>query len=120
MTDGNGYRVAGSTPQRGFIDRALPLFVKRAVVAQSVLILVIVWSYAAWRVYGDKAETLESARHELRAIASGMYVHMQAVLNDSLGAARTASEAIDAQGGVMQVPVAKTAELLARELSSGD
>ena len=120
MTDGNGYRVAGSTPQRGFIDRALPRFVKRAVVAQSVLILVIVWSYAAWRVYGDKAETLESARHELRAIASGMFVHMQAVLNDSLGAARTAADAIDAQGGVMEVPMAKTAELLSRELSSGE
>jgi hypothetical protein len=94
--------------------------VKRAVVAQSVLILVIVWSYAAWRVYADKADTLESARHELRAIASGMYVHMQAVLNDSLGAARTAAEAIDAQGGVLGVPVAKTAELLGRELSSGE
>jgi signal transduction histidine kinase len=120
MTDGNGNRVAGSTPQRGFIDGALPLLVKRAVVAQSVLILVIVWGYAAWRVYGDKAETLESARHELRAIASGMYVHMQAVLNDSLGAARTAASAIDAQGGVTEVPVAKTAELLGRELSSGE
>src|ERR1044072_8509429 len=45
---------------------------------------------------------------------------MQAVLNDSLGAARTAAEAIDAQGGVMQVPVARTAELLGRELSSGE
>lgn len=120
MTDGNGYRVAGSAPERGFIDRALPLLVKRAVVAQSVLILVIVWGYAAWRVYGDKAETLESARHELRAIASGMYVHLQAVLNDSLGAARTAAAAVDAQGGVMEVPVAKTAELLSRELSSGE
>lgn len=120
MTDGNGYRVAGSTPKRGFIDGALPLLVKRAVVAQSVLILVIVWSYATWRVYGDKAETLESARHELRAIASGMYVHLQAVLNDSLGAARTAANAIDADGGVMAVPVAKSAELLGRELSSGE
>src|SRR3990170_4380440 len=120
MTDGNGYRVAGSTPQRGFIDRALPRFLKRAVVAQSVLILVIVWSYAAWRVYGDKAETLESARHELRAIASGMYVHMQAVLNDSLGAARTAVQVIDARGGVSEVPLLQTAELLSHELSSGD
>jgi signal transduction histidine kinase len=81
---------------------------------------VAIWSYATWRVYGDKAESLESARHELRAIAAGMYVHLQAVLNDSLGAARTAVQAIDAQGGVMEVPVAKTAELLARELSSGD
>lgn len=120
MTDGNGHRVAGSTPKRGFINGALPLLVKRAVVAQCVLILVVIWSYAAWRVYGDKADTLEAARHELRAIASGMYVHMQAVLNDSLGAARTAANEIDAQGGVMDVPVATSAELLGRELSSGE
>lgn len=120
MTDGNRHRVAGSTQLRGFIDGALPMLVKRAVVAQAVLILVVIWSYATWRVYGDKAETLEAAHHELRAIAAGMYVHLQAVLNDSLGAARTAVQAIDAQGGVMEVPPARTAELLARELSSGE
>ena len=46
MTDGNRHRVAGSTQQRGFIDGALPMLVKRAVVAQAVLILVALWSYA--------------------------------------------------------------------------
>lgn len=96
------------------------MLVKRAVVAQAVLILVALWSYATWRVYSDKAETLESARHELRAVAAGMYVHLQAVLNDSLGAARTAAQAIEANGGVMETPPAKAAELLARELSSGE
>jgi signal transduction histidine kinase len=120
MTDGNRYRVAGSTQQRGFIDGALPLLVKRAVVAQAVLILVVIWGYATWRVYGDRAETLESARYELRAVAAGMYVHLQAVLNDSLGAARAAAVSIDAEGGLTSVPVAKTAELLGRELSSGE
>lgn len=119
MTD-NWQRVAGSTQQRGFIDGALPMLVKRAVVAQAVLILAALWSYATWRVYSDKAESLESARHELRAIAAGMYVHLQAVLNDSLGAARTAAQAIDANGGVMETPVATAAELLARELSGGE
>ncbi len=54
-------RVAGRTHQRGFIDGALPMLVKRAVVAQAVLILAALWSYATWRVYSDKAETLESA-----------------------------------------------------------
>src|SRR5688500_17702696 len=104
MTDGNWQRVAGRTHQRGFIDGALPMLVKRAVVAQAVLILVALWSYATWRVYSDKAETLESARHELRALAAGMYVHLQAVLNDSLGAARTAALAIDANGGLTEIP----------------
>ena len=120
MTDRNTQRVAGRTQQRGFIDGALPLLVKRAVVAQAVLILCAIWGYAAWRVHGDRTETLEAARHELTAVAAGMYVHLQAVLNDSLGAAHTAVQAIDARGGVMEVPAAMTAELLTRELSSGD
>jgi len=120
MTDGNWQRVAGRTHQRGFIDGALPMLVKRAVVAQAVLILAALWSYATWQVYSDKAETLEAARHELRAIASGMYVHLQAVLNDSLGAARTAAQAIDAHGGVAEIRPSTAAELLARELSSGE
>lgn len=119
MTD-NWQRVAGSTHQRGFIDGALPMLVKRAVVAQAVLILVALWSYATWRVYSDKAETLESARHELRALAAGMYVHLQAVLNDSLGAARTAAQAIDANGGMSEIPSTRATQLLARELSSGE
>lgn len=119
MTD-NWQRVAGSAHQRGFIDGALPMLVKRAVVAQAVLILVALWSYATWRVYSDKAETLESARHELRALAAGMYVHLQAVLNDSLGAARTAAQAIDADGGVSGIAPATAGRLLARELSSGE
>lgn len=119
MTD-NWQRVAGSTHQRGFIDGALPMLVKRAVVAQAVLILAALWSYATWRVYSDKAETLESARHELRALAAGMHVHLQAVLNDSLGAARTAAQAIDARGGVSEISPKTAAELLARELSSGE
>ncbi|WP_116810760.1 sensor histidine kinase [Steroidobacter cummioxidans] len=120
MTDGNWQRVAGRTHQRGFIDGALPMLVKRAVVAQAVLILAALWSYATWRVYSDKAETLEAARHELRALASGMYVHLQAVLNDSLGAARTAALAIDANGGVSEIQPTMAAQFLARELSSGE
>jgi signal transduction histidine kinase len=120
MTEGNRQRVAGRTQQRGFIDGALPTLVKRAVVAQAVLILVALWSYAAWRVHGDKVDTLEAARHELRAIASGLYVHLQAVLNDSLDAARTAAQAIDANGGLMRTPPAAAGRFLARELSSGE
>jgi len=96
------------------------MLVKRAVVAQAVLILVALWSYATWRVYSDQAETLESARHELRALAAGMYVHLQAVLNDSLGAARNAAQAIDANGGVSAIAPAKAGQFLARELNSGE
>ena len=74
-------------------DTTLPSFVKRAVVAQGIVIIVLVWGYATWRIRSDEAEVLDNSRHELRAVAAGMYVHMEAVLNDGLGAARAADHA---------------------------
>jgi len=101
-------------------DTTLPSFVKRAVVAQAIVIFVLVWGYAAWRIRNDQTEVLDNARHELRAVAAAMYVHMQAVLNDSIGAARAAALSINGHGGLDSITPAQAAELLSRELSSGD
>ena len=101
-------------------DTTLPSFVKRAVVAQAIVIIVLVWGYATWRIRSDEAEVLDNARHELRAVAAGMYVHMQAVLNDSLGAARAAAHSINSRGGLDSITPAQAADLVSRELSSGD
>src|SRR6185312_10693985 len=101
-------------------DTTLPSFIKWAVVAQAIVIIVLVWGYATWRIRSDQAEVLDNARHELSAVAAGMHVHMQAVLNDSLGAARAAAHAINGRGGLDSITVAQAADLLSRELSSGD
>ena len=101
-------------------DTTLPSFVKRAVVAQAIVIIVLVWGYATWRIRSDEAEVMDNARHELGAVAAGMYVHMQAVLNDSLGAARAAANTIVSRGGLDAINPAQATELLSRELSSGD
>jgi signal transduction histidine kinase len=101
-------------------DTTLPSFVKRAVVAQAIVIIVMVWGYATWRIRTDEAEVLDNARHELSAVAAGMYVHMQAVLNDSLGAARAAADSIISRGGLDAITPAQATDLLSRELSSGD
>jgi signal transduction histidine kinase len=101
-------------------DTTLPSFVKRAVVAQAVVIIVLVWGYATWRIRADEAEVLDNARHELGAVAAGMYVHMQAVLNDSLGAARAGANSIISLGGLNAIAPAQATHLLSRELSSGD
>ena len=38
-------------------DTTLPSFVKRAVVAQAIVIIVLVWGYATWRIRSDEAPT---------------------------------------------------------------
>jgi signal transduction histidine kinase len=101
-------------------DTTLPSFVKRAVVGQAIVIFILVWGYATWRIRSDEAEVLDNARHELRAVAAGMYVHMQAVLNDSVGAARAAAISINGHGGLESISPTQAADLLSRELSSGD
>lgn len=101
-------------------DTTLPSFVKRAVVAQAIVIIVLVWGYATWQIRSDAAEVLDNARHELGAVAAGMYVHMQAVLNDSLGAARAAAHSVNNRGGLDAITPAQAAEVMSRELSSGD
>jgi signal transduction histidine kinase len=101
-------------------DTTLPSFVKRAVVAQAIVIFILVWGYATWRIRSDEAEVLDNARHELRAVAAGMYVHMQAVLNDSVGAARAAAISINGHGGLDAITATQAADLLSREMSSGD
>jgi signal transduction histidine kinase len=122
MQDGNMQQAhpQAARTDGGLTDRTLPSFVKRAVVAQAIVIIVLVWSYATWQIRSDQAEVLDSARHELGAVAAGMYVHMQAVLNDSLGAAQAAARAIDTRGGIDAITSPQAAELLSRELSSGD
>jgi signal transduction histidine kinase len=101
-------------------DTTLPSFVKRAVVAQAIVIIVLVWGYATWRIRSDEAEVLDNSRHELRAVAAGMYVHMEAVLNDGLGAARAAANSINTHGGLGSITSTQAAELFSHELSSGE
>ncbi len=98
-------------------DTTLPSFVKRAVVAQAIVIIVLVWGYATWRIRSDEAEVLDNARHELGAVAAGMYVHMQAVLNDSLGAARPLPVPSTVAAVSTTITPAQATELLSRELS---
>src|SRR5262245_26599491 len=89
-------RVGG----RVLADALLPRVAKRAAIAQAVLVLALVWGYSGWRIHADREETLDAARHELGAIAGGMYVHMQAVLSDALGAARAGALGLESRGGL--------------------
>ena len=64
-------------------DTTLPSFVKRAVVAQAIVIFVLVWGYATWRIRNDHKPRSSTTRvMSCARSAAAMYVHMEAVLND--------------------------------------
>src|SRR5215510_9096008 len=97
-------------------DTTLPSFVKRAVVAQAIVIIVLVWGYATWRIRTDEAEVLVNARHELGAVTACMCTYMPAVLNDSLGASSAAANSIISRGGLSAITTAQATDLLSSEL----
>jgi signal transduction histidine kinase len=105
---------------RGILDRALPKFLKRAVVAQTVLILVAVWGYAGWRLAADREQTLQTGRQQLRTISAGLHAHVEAILNDAVGSSVAASNEVKSRGGLDQLSDPQLSELLGRYLTGGD
>jgi signal transduction histidine kinase len=104
----------------GFLDRTLSKSVKRAVIAQGIAILALVWGYTAWRLNDDRQQTLETARQNLRTSAGALHAQVVAVLNDGLGAARAGANEAVAQGGVERLSNAELTELLKRHLTGGE
>ena len=112
---------AGAQPARhGFLDRPLSKFVKRAVIAQGIVILTLIWSYTGWRLNDDREQTLEAARQNLRTSAGALQAQVLAILNDGLGAARAGANEAVAQGGLDRLSNEQLAELLKRHLTGGE
>lgn len=106
--------------RKGFLDRTLPKFVKRAVIAQGIVILMLIWSYTAWRLNDDRQQTLETARQNLRTSAGALHAQVLAIVNDGLGAARAGSNEAMTQGGFEHFSDAQLADLLKRHLTGGE
>ena len=104
----------------GFLERTSSKSVKRAVIAQGILILALVWGYTAWRLNDDRQETLEAARQHLRASAGALHAQVFAVMNDGLGAARAGANEAVAQGGLDRLSNAQVTDLLERHLTGGE
>jgi signal transduction histidine kinase len=106
--------------RRGFLDGTLSSLVKRAVIVQTVLILAVLWSYAAWRLNIDREHTLEAGRQQLRSSAAALHVHFQAILNNGLGAALAGTNEVNTRGGISQLSDTQLSELLNRQLTGGE
>lgn len=105
---------------RGILDSTLSNFLKRAVIVQTVLILAAVWGYAVWSIRADREQTLETGRQQLRTISAGLQSHVDAILNDAVGAAVASSNAVRDSGGLDSLSDAQVAEILARNLTGGE
>jgi signal transduction histidine kinase len=104
----------------GILDSTLSKFLKRAVVAQTVLVLAAVWGYAGWWLRTDREQTLEAGGQQIRTISAGLQAHVQAILNEGVGSAVAASNDIKERGGLDAASDIELAELLRRHLTGGE
>ena len=105
---------------RRFLDGKLSKHVRLAVFIQAMLLLIAIWGYTAWRLNDDREQSLETGRQHLRTTAAAMHVHVLAILNDGLGAARASANEVGARGGLNALSDDQIIELLTRHLSGGD
>jgi signal transduction histidine kinase len=117
---GSGQCAGARSFRLRFLDRTLSKFVKRAVIAQGIVILALIWSYTAWRLNDDREQTLEAARQNLRSSAGALHAQVLAILNDGLGAARAGANEAVAQGGMAHLSDAQLSDLLKRHLTGGE
>lgn len=117
---GSDQHAATRPVRSGFLDRTLSKSVKRAVIAQGIVILALVWGYTAWRLNDDREHTLETARQNLRTSAAALHAQVVAILNDGLGAARAGANEAVAQGGLEQLSDDELTDLLKRHLTGGE
>jgi PAS domain S-box-containing protein len=105
---------------RGILDSTLSQFLKRAVVVQTLLILAVIWVFVGWTLMADRQQTLETARQQLRTVSAGLLSHVDAILNDAVGAAIASSNVIGDEGGLEALSNDELAQILARHLTGGD
>lgn len=97
-----------------------PLGLKRALILYAVVISLGVWAYEYWQITGDKKATLAASQDQLTTIAVALSTHIEAMINDGVGAAAAAAGEIEAQGGMQKLSEAQMSGILSRMLTGGD
>lgn len=98
-----------------------PLTVNGLLAIYAVLALAVGWAYASLRIDSDYRQTLEMERNRLRSVAAALETGTQAMINDGVGAAIGAANALMGPGGDMdRVSGDRRSAQLAKMLTGGD
>jgi two-component system sensor histidine kinase UhpB len=97
-----------------------PVLPKRALIAYAIVIATVLWSFEYRQIQNDRRATLENARNQLLTIASSFGTHLEAMINDGVGAAHAGANEIAAQGGMHKIPDRQSQAILARMLTGGE
>ena len=84
----------------------------------AMLVVAVVWAYAALHVSSDKTQTLDTERNRLRGVTAALKADTLAMLNDGVGAAVAGANAVLAIGGLDRA--SEIATVLQKQLTGGD
>jgi PAS domain S-box-containing protein len=100
--------------------RSLPWFVTRALSAYAAAFIIIAWSAGLWHMNVERTRSLARAERELTTLTVGVAQHIEAVLNDGIGAARAAVSLFELEGGFASNDDERATTLLRTMLTGGD
>jgi PAS domain S-box-containing protein len=104
---------------RGRAGSLLPPTLTWILVSYALLLLASGWTYSLLRIRTDREQTLNAQRNQLSLVAVALETGTLAMLNDGLGAARTAANEIAAAGGLDAAGARALRTNLERVLRSG-
>ncbi len=119
VTENNQREATPAAGQRRRVNR-LPRFVNRALVGYAVLMILAAWAFGLWHIYRERIDAYQRAERQLTTIAVGVSQHVEAMLNDGIGAARAAVNIIGSAQGLEGLDDAAVAAALRSTLTGGD
>jgi two-component system NarL family sensor kinase len=86
----------------------------------AMLVVAVVWAYAALHISSDKTQTLDTERNRLRGVTAALKADTLAMLNDGVGAAIAGANEVLAIGGLDRASDAQLVTTLQKQLTGGD
>ncbi len=105
----------GLAPQA--VDPSVRSTLRRSFFAYAAVLLLIGWAYALWYIAQDHRRTIETARDQLRTVATSLNAQMEAMLGDGLGSAQSAYNDLATTGDLRQQPMENIARQLREQVT---
>ncbi len=97
-----------------------PVLLKRGLLVYTLLVLLLGWSYGLWQIHDDRERTLAASSGQLTMTATILAGHLEAMINDGVGAAAAGANEVRALDQSAPLSTAQMSGVLARMLTGGE
>ncbi len=94
MSQGSSAKWQDHASSRRLQSRRLGRFGRTAIVLYTTIVLLIGWSYGAWRIHSDRTVTLDASHQQLATLSRGLASQIEAMVHDGVGAAQAGANVL--------------------------